>query len=403
MIYEDKIVWYDMRNGNFDIFLYDLTDYVEIQISTNTKDQMYPVIYENWIAWQDYRSGTNWDIYITHLDWDKDGVYAWEDEFPDNPNEYLDTDSDGIGDNLDPDADNDGVFDVNDAFPLDPTENFDFDNDGIGDNADTDDDNDLIPDSMDLYPYNPLNDIEITMDDLLLNLSSVNSTLSDDIQDLLVSITADVIGMNASLSDELTPLLNDMTTDSNALRTWLELVLSEMDANLTATNNSLAYLAKWEDVLTKLDALDQALQDGNQQLQTSIDDVSTDKAEDKGIGLVEVLLVVVLVVLVIDLVATIMGGRGGRAGRLETRSIKQVGNVSHTEGGSEREETAEAQQSAPSTIRTRNRAVSSRDYEEHALGEPEITRARADSEYSGGEEITAEETESKAKENEAEE
>jgi hypothetical protein len=315
----------------------------------------------------------------------------------------FDSDLDKVGNMVDLDDDGDGVSDGADAFPLDPTENFDFDNDGIGDNTDTDDDNDLIPDSMDIYPYNPFNNIEITMDDLLLNLSSLNATLSDEIQDLLMSITADVIGMNASLSDELTPLLNDMTTDSKALRTWLELVLTEMDSNLTATNNSLAYLAKWEDVLTKLDALDQALQDGNQQLQTSIDDVSADKAEDEGIGLIEVLLVVVLVVLCIDLLVTLTGRRGGRAGRLETQSNKQVGNVNSVEGGSEIEEVAKAQRSAPSTIRTRNRAVSSRDYEEHALGEPEITRARADSEYGGREEITTDETERKAKENEAEE
>ena len=255
---------------------------------------------------------------------------------------------------------------------------------------------------MDLYPYNPLNDIEITMDDLLLNLSSVNATLSDEIQDLLVSITDDVIGMNASLSDELTSLLNDMTTDSKALRTWFELVLTEMDANLTATNNSLAYLAKWEDVLTELDALDQALQDGNAQLQDSIDEVSVDKAEEEGIGLVEILLVVVLAVLFIDLVATLMGRRGGRAGRLETRSNTQVGNVNSATGGSGREEDVETRSNAPSTIRTRERAVSSRDYEEHAHDEPEIARAKARLKYGDEEEIAAEEPEGKAEEDEAE-
>jgi len=40
--------------------------------------------------------------------WDNDGVFDQTDAFPDNPSEFRDTDSDGMGDNLDPDADNDG-------------------------------------------------------------------------------------------------------------------------------------------------------------------------------------------------------------------------------------------------------------------------------------------------------
>jgi hypothetical protein len=60
----------------------------------------------------------------------------------------MDSDSDGIGDNADPDDDNDGVEDSNDAFPLDPYESEDSDDDGIGDNADSDDDNDGISDEV---------------------------------------------------------------------------------------------------------------------------------------------------------------------------------------------------------------------------------------------------------------
>ena len=113
---------------------------------------------------------------------DNDG---WEDDldsFPKNPSEWLDTDSDGIGNNADTDDDNDGWIDTKevqcgtgpldslsypqdfdgdslcdavdtdddgdkwsdtvDVFPLDPSEWFDTDGDGIGNNADTDDDGD---------------------------------------------------------------------------------------------------------------------------------------------------------------------------------------------------------------------------------------------------------------------
>jgi len=45
-----------------------------------------------------------------------------------------------------PDTDGDGVSDIHDAFDNDPDEWFDADSDGIGNNADDDDDNDGIPD-----------------------------------------------------------------------------------------------------------------------------------------------------------------------------------------------------------------------------------------------------------------
>ena len=136
-------------------------------------------------------SDTN-DFTITlvddEIDTDSDGYYDYEDAFPSDPNEYLDTDGDGIGNNsdtdddgdgwsddiedqegsdpidasdqpidsdgdgtpnsLDTDDDNDGVLDVEDDLPLDPTETIDTDGDGIGNNADTDDDGDGYSDSF---------------------------------------------------------------------------------------------------------------------------------------------------------------------------------------------------------------------------------------------------------------
>ncbi|MDP2939726.1 MAG: hypothetical protein Q8O13_06600 [Candidatus Omnitrophota bacterium] len=59
----DRIVWMDLRNGNYDIYLYDLSTHTEQQITTNPADQRYPAISGNRIVWQDYRSG-NWDIYL---------------------------------------------------------------------------------------------------------------------------------------------------------------------------------------------------------------------------------------------------------------------------------------------------------------------------------------------------
>ena len=85
-------------------------------------------------------------------DSDGDGVVDALDAFPNDPTEWLDTDSDGIGDNADTDDDGDGVLDVDDAFPTDSSEWIDTDNDGIGNNTDDDDDGDSILDWSDNCP-----------------------------------------------------------------------------------------------------------------------------------------------------------------------------------------------------------------------------------------------------------
>ncbi len=105
-----------------------------------------------------------------HLDPDddEDGIPDKKDAFPLDPEEWADKDMDLIGDNLDADDDGNGIGDDEnkngiadceeldidgdgvdraksipwDAFPLNPQEWRDTDGDGIGDNADPDDDND---------------------------------------------------------------------------------------------------------------------------------------------------------------------------------------------------------------------------------------------------------------------
>jgi len=63
-----------------------------------------------------------------------------------------DFDGDLVCDVMDSDDDNDGFDDDVDAFPYDPSEVNDNDNDGTGDNEDTDDDNDGVADGLDSFP-----------------------------------------------------------------------------------------------------------------------------------------------------------------------------------------------------------------------------------------------------------
>ena len=157
-----------------------------------------------------------YDYTSNKVDSDKDGVVDALDVFPIDPTETVDTDGDGIGNNLDsdddndglsdnsehggvdnlgsgtdpldpdtdgdscndlvdskplnhsgdfdldkqhddcdPDDDNDGVPDLSDAFPLDITEWTDTDGDRIGDNSDPDIDNDTFLNAVDAFPLDP--------------------------------------------------------------------------------------------------------------------------------------------------------------------------------------------------------------------------------------------------------
>ena len=69
-------------------------------------------------------------------DSDNDGVLNENDPFPNNPNEWLDTDHDGIGNNADTDDDGDGISDAvekaNGLNPLNPADaQADYDKDGF--------------------------------------------------------------------------------------------------------------------------------------------------------------------------------------------------------------------------------------------------------------------------------
>jgi hypothetical protein len=79
----------------------------------------------------------NVDPYPTNPDGDGDGLTDNVDPYPTNP----DGDGDGLTDGADPyptnpDGDGDGVGDSADAFPTDPSETQDTDGDGVGDSAD---------------------------------------------------------------------------------------------------------------------------------------------------------------------------------------------------------------------------------------------------------------------------
>ncbi|TAA41715.1 thrombospondin type 3 repeat-containing protein [Corallincola spongiicola] len=193
----------------------------------------------------------------SQIDSDGDGVNDAEDLFPNDPNETLDTDGDGVGNNSDDDDDgdgipditdfyplislggltdsdldgipndcneacvalgmaadldddNDGVDDIADAFPVNPTETLDTDGDGVGNNSDSDDDNDGVADISDAFPLNANEQLDTDGDGI------GNNADSDDDNDGVADITdafpldaneqldtdGDGIGNNADSDDD---------------------------------------------------------------------------------------------------------------------------------------------------------------------------------------------------------
>jgi beta propeller repeat protein len=61
-IYGDTVVWMDERNGSNDIYGYTLVTEEEFQITQDADNQINPAVYQDIVVWQDYRNG-NWDIY----------------------------------------------------------------------------------------------------------------------------------------------------------------------------------------------------------------------------------------------------------------------------------------------------------------------------------------------------
>ncbi|HEY69384.1 MAG TPA: sortase [Anaerolineae bacterium] len=61
-IYGDTVVWYDWRNGNADIYGYSLSGGTEFPITLNPNNQRLPVIWGDYVVWNDWRNG-NWDVY----------------------------------------------------------------------------------------------------------------------------------------------------------------------------------------------------------------------------------------------------------------------------------------------------------------------------------------------------
>ena len=139
------------------------------------------------------------------IDPDGDGYSTQNgnDAFPLDSTEWLDTDSDGVGNNADADDDNDDVLDGDDAFPLDSNESLDTDSDGTGNNADTDDDGDSVLDGDDAFPLDATESVDTDSDGV------GNNADADDDGDGLDDVLEKSIGTNPFKRDSDFDSLSD--------------------------------------------------------------------------------------------------------------------------------------------------------------------------------------------------
>lgn len=88
-INDNRIVWEDDRNGNWDIYMYDLSTHKETQITTDKSDQQEPAIYGNRIVWQDNRNGGP-QIYMYDISTHKETQISTNDVWASSPDIYDD-------------------------------------------------------------------------------------------------------------------------------------------------------------------------------------------------------------------------------------------------------------------------------------------------------------------------
>lgn len=185
-----------------------------------------------------------------------------------------------------------------------------------------------------------LTDTRTSLESQLMGLRDYMAGLNDSLQSNLGNIIAeiqlhdsntgqnhsDIIGMLQSIqsgvgSIDITALKNMLSDLASNVSTFDQSIAADIQAvvedisqfemgaivKLDGINNTLEDLARWEDVLSKLEELEADLEAAEENLSTSIEDVPTE--EDGGFGIAEGLLIVVIVLLVIILLAMLKGGR----------------------------------------------------------------------------------------------
>jgi outer membrane protein assembly factor BamB len=116
---------------------------------------------------------------------------------------------------MQPDTDGDGYVDVNDDFINDPAEWLDTDNDTIGNNADTDDDNDNVLDGEDEFPLNLAGAVDTDGDGKPDNWLATCDVTCQNNSGLTLDLDDDNDGMSDIWEEQYSPGSSLVATDGS--------------------------------------------------------------------------------------------------------------------------------------------------------------------------------------------
>ncbi len=191
---------------------------------------------------------------------------------------------------------------------------------------------------------------DLTRTELMQNLTTILSQLrgldgnisshDDEVKENITVLQGLIDNLEtlyiSDLSDKLATLkLNLSQHDSNITRDVANIEQSlidfqdEINDKLSAVNSTLENMAKLNDILTDLQALDQSLQTASDELETSIEEKPSKDFLEERILLVEMLLLIVLCLVVINMILTLIVARRKRSNLDNVTQTKEI----ESEGG----------------------------------------------------------------------
>ncbi|UCE38150.1 MAG: hypothetical protein JSW00_02625 [Thermoplasmata archaeon] len=160
------------------------------------------------------------------------------------------------------------------------------------------------------------------LDDILSG--GVGADNLNELKSILTNLSNNVSVHDQSIADDIDEVIGDIEE--------FELNTSQ---KMESIDSTLDDLAKLEDILSDLNALNRSLAAAHDQLQESVDEIPAEKGEKEEIGMTEILLIVVIVLLIVNLLVTMMRGKKEGAKGAKALSEEEVEPKSRAKGEEE--------------------------------------------------------------------
>ena len=135
---------------------------------------------------------------------------------------------------------------------------------------------------------------------LLLDLldGQIEKEQIDDLRTRLINLANDLSGHNQTIADDILDVVNDIDAFED-----------NINQQLLDINTTLDQLARLQEILDDLVALDESLEQAEENIQDSVDDRSTRDEDEEHFFMIELFMIILFIILIINLIATIMMGK----------------------------------------------------------------------------------------------